>query len=692
MYPSWEKMKKIFSISILIILLTTSANIVSSIKITNLEQTSTIYVDDDNTIGPWLGTTNHPYNMINQALENITSTSNIFVFNGTYTENIIISKSINLIGENKENTIINGNYKDTVIQINSDNVNIHGFTIKNSKGKNHNAGITIESNNNTISDCIIYRTRKGLNLEKAEGNKIIDCLFHTNGEGIFLNTCNNCEIINCELCHNAIGIDLRKCTNTEIMNSYTHENGIGIFLNYSSDIKITECAICDNNNNQGGCFIFNSEDIKVFNSHFQHNGLSFRADDSSKINVDRCTFRYNAHVCIYVKGDSKDITISKCDIIENLRHGVQVRSGECTVRDNNIYDNWIDGVNVQNGECNARFNWWGTRFGPYLGGVRLADFNKWITMDLLLIPWRFKPVIKTGADWEINDVFTKTIIHSYGDENIVLPGLDSDNDNLPDWWETKWGYNPFSWDDHANIDEDGDALNNFEECYMDDYDASPYFKDVFLEIDWMTSKKPGITNKPSNELLKQMKNRFKEHNINLHIDLGEMGCGEKIPYSSRFNYDILIDYYWDYFLQNDLNNPRKNIFHYDIIVDKGPGAGFCFMGWAHVNGICISAQILQEVYDYMSRDRLIVYGSMHELGHTFGLFSDDYGGNDNRAASEFKYIDFWIYRNYKSIMNYRYSWTILDYSDGDNGRVDSDDWSNLDYGFMKNTNFNWPPD
>ena len=27
-----------------------------------------------------------------------------------------------------------------------------------------------------------------------------------------------------------------------------------------------------------------------------------------------------------------------------------------------------------------------------------------------------------------------------------------------------------------------------------------------------------------------------------------------------------------------------------------------------------------------------------------------------------------------------------------NGPIDFDDWSNLDYDFFKNTNFNWPPD
>jgi hypothetical protein len=39
---------------------------------------------------------------------------------------------------------------------------------------------------------------------------------------------------------------------------------------------------------------------------------------------------------------------------------------------------------------------------------------------------------------------------------------------------------------------------------------------------------------------------------------------------------------------------------------------------------------------------------------------------------------YWIYENYKSVMNYRYVHKLLDYSDGTNGFNDYDDWGNLD--------------
>ena len=69
-----------------------------------------IYVDDSNLYGPWDGTIENPYMAINDAINNCTNGDTISVFNGTYFEKISINNSINLIGENKKTTIIDGQY------------------------------------------------------------------------------------------------------------------------------------------------------------------------------------------------------------------------------------------------------------------------------------------------------------------------------------------------------------------------------------------------------------------------------------------------------------------------------------------------------------------------------------------------------------------------------------------------------
>jgi len=102
--------------------------------------------------------------------------------------------------------------------------------------------------------------------------------------------------------------------------------------------------------------------------------------------------------------------------------------------------------------------------------------------------------------------------------------------------------------------------------------------------------------------------------------------------------------------------------------------------------------MLQNNQPSFSRDQLIIGGSIHELGHTLGLFVDDHGGNDNTVATWPFTLQWWKYQNYKSCMNYRYTYRIIDYSDGTHGKGDFNDWGELDFTFFKNTHFEWPKD
>jgi nitrous oxidase accessory protein NosD len=82
----------------------------------------TIYVDDNNTDGPWDGSLQHPYQYVQDGVNASGNGDTVFVFNGTYfCRNLTIRrKSIQLIGENKNTTVFYG-----FITLS----NAHGFTI-----------------------------------------------------------------------------------------------------------------------------------------------------------------------------------------------------------------------------------------------------------------------------------------------------------------------------------------------------------------------------------------------------------------------------------------------------------------------------------------------------------------------------------------------------------------------------------
>jgi hypothetical protein len=80
-----------------------------------------------------------------------------------------------------------------------------------------------------------------------------------------------------------------------------------------------------------------------------------------------------------------------------------------------------------------------------------------------------------------------------------------------------------------------------------------------------------------------------------------------------------------------------------------------------------------------------IYASaiMHEMGHNFGIRFGNPLGCDNRATIYPWRISFWLFRNYKSTMNYRYTYSILDYSDGTHGKRDFDDWDEISLSYFE---------
>ena len=122
-----------------------------------------IYVDDDNQDGPWDGSMEHPYQHIQDAIDNASIDSTVFVNNGIYYENIFINKTIALLGEDKNLTIVDGQDNGDVIYVGypANGVAISGFTIRNA-GKRYgngmfDGGIDLNSDQNTIKNNIFTK-------------------------------------------------------------------------------------------------------------------------------------------------------------------------------------------------------------------------------------------------------------------------------------------------------------------------------------------------------------------------------------------------------------------------------------------------------------------------------------------------------------------------------------------------------
>lgn len=131
------------------------------------------------------------YTKIQDAIDNSSYSDTVFVYNGTYIENLKIDNSVTLIGENKETTIIDGGGIGTVIFIDDYSwCIIKEFTIRNCGEMAYDAGIYIESNSDSniiAGNNIINNKNNGIFLDSSENNLISENVIENNSEyGIFM--------------------------------------------------------------------------------------------------------------------------------------------------------------------------------------------------------------------------------------------------------------------------------------------------------------------------------------------------------------------------------------------------------------------------------------------------------------------------------------------------------------------------
>jgi len=281
------------------------------------------------------------YSSIQTAINNANTKDTVFVFDNSspYYENVVVNKSIILLGENKDTTIIDGNKSGNVIDIISDRVIIDGFTIRNGY---YYDGININSNYNTITDNNINSNNwNGIDLGYSSFNTIKSNLIKlNNADGIRLYFSDN-NTITC---------------NTIISSYY----GDGIELYNSSNNNITENSIY---NNKGGidilisCKYNNISDNIIMSNH--QDGIILIFDCNQNI-ISNNNIILNTRWGIGIGYSNYDNIIMKNIISEN-EYGINFwnKSNNNTIYHNNFVDNEQNAYD----ECNNI--WDDVKFGNY---------------------------------------------------------------------------------------------------------------------------------------------------------------------------------------------------------------------------------------------------------------------------------------------------------------------------------------
>jgi parallel beta-helix repeat protein len=204
------------------------------------------------------------YSSIQDAIDAANPGDTVYVFIGNYYENVVVNKRINLTGENKETTVINGGHNDNVVVVTEDWVNISGLRIINSESYDFSAGIDLRDVQNcNISNNIVTSNGQGISLDYSDTNTITNNIISSNlYDGIHFDESHGNNITYNTISKNNYGLGITYSSmNNIIGNNISSIDIYNIHLLASTFITISNNIMMD-----GGIYIFSFK-LNDWNTH-----------------------------------------------------------------------------------------------------------------------------------------------------------------------------------------------------------------------------------------------------------------------------------------------------------------------------------------------------------------------------------------------------------------------------------------
>jgi len=201
-----------------------------------LARASTITVPDD-------------YATIQEAIDNANEGGTVFVRNGTYYEHVVVNKTLSLIGESIDGTVLNSTDTDPfmpIMIIEADNVKMRGFTFEgwslNNIYINAATGVVIVENR-IVFNAMGILVENSVNIT-IENNVIVG--FGLDNIGIMLDHSTECRITNNRIT-NAVydGVRLWFSDNNLLSHNLVTNNDFGMFLHGSNGNTVSENTVSE---------------------------------------------------------------------------------------------------------------------------------------------------------------------------------------------------------------------------------------------------------------------------------------------------------------------------------------------------------------------------------------------------------------------------------------------------------------
>jgi PGF-pre-PGF domain-containing protein len=225
------------------------------------------------------GAFNESSTRIQAAIDNATAGDTIYVYNGTYIENVNVNEQVTLQGEGADVvTVTNSTADRDVFNVTVDYVNISGFNVSGATTDEF-AGIYLDSVEHCyISDNIVSGNDCGILLYNSSDNTLTKNTAFGNYDGILLEDSSYNTLTNNNASGNYCGIILDNSSDNTLTNNTASGNYGGIILDNSSDNTLTNNTASDN---VGGILLYTSSYNMLTNNTALSNDCGMLLDTSN---------------------------------------------------------------------------------------------------------------------------------------------------------------------------------------------------------------------------------------------------------------------------------------------------------------------------------------------------------------------------------------------------------------------------
>jgi len=427
------------------------------------------------------------YTSIQGAINDASSGDTVFVFDdiSPYRENLVITKSINLIGEDINTTIINGSGTEIAVHLLANSINISGFTIENNSKDLTNNMVVLESDFNTISEnkinhnkmygIYLYNSNNntitnnrvqsgipegtnypyGVNLYNSDNNTISGNTFKDGNAILFSgnnNTFRDNTLLNCVIFDNGAFVGLSKYNDIDTSNTYNGKpiyycvHKTGMTITDPGLVFLVNCESCVVSNMQSTAGFYhialiNSKDITIKDSKFYDLP---KQSESYAIILENTNFtkiignKFNNSMINIISISSNNNTIQNNNI-ENCNYGIFLVGSSDNIIKNNIiektaeYGILIETTTTSIGLVKSTRN-------TVMGNILKDNTGSAISIK----KWGL-------GDWETNNNY---VYHN----NFVNNTQQAYDDCKNHWNSTSLEGN--YWDDYTGIDADSNGIGD----------------------------------------------------------------------------------------------------------------------------------------------------------------------------------------------------------------------------------------